>query len=99
MSIIPYTHWAYFLDEATARRCAGDLADFVTRVREPLPDSTEWLLLAGRDVSIDRLVERHGEVAAIVERHGGKYDGGEATYLGAGRPIADPMLVGDSDDE
>lgn len=97
MSNIPYTHWAYFPDEATARRCAQDLADYITRVREPLPGSIDWLLLAGRDVSIDHLIARHGEVAAIVERHGGKYDGGEATYLGTGRPVADPMLIEDDD--
>jgi hypothetical protein len=67
----------------------------VTRVREPLPGSTDWLLLAGRDVSIDHLIARHREVAAIVERHGGRYDGGEAAYLGTGRPVADPMLFED----
>lgn len=93
LDMIPYTHWAYFPDEAAAQRCAQDLPDFVTRVRKPLPDSTEWLLLAGRDVEIDNMVARHEEVAAIVERRGGNYDGGEATYLGTGHPIADPMLM------
>lgn len=97
MDIIPYTHWAYFPDEASARRCAKVLPDFVTRVREPLPGSDQWLLLAGRDVPIDYMVKRHGEVAAIVERHGGEYDGGEATYLGTGHPVADPMLIGDDE--
>lgn len=91
---IPYTHWAYFPDEISARRCAGDLPDFVTRVRLAA-DGDQWLLLAGRDVAIGRLVERHGEVREIVERHGGDYDGGEATYLGTGQPIADPMLIDD----
>lgn len=93
-NIIPYTHWAYFPDETGARRCAGDLADFVTRVR-PAMDDDRWLLLAGRDVAIDHMVERHGEVEAIVERHGGEYDGGEASYLGTGHPVADPMLMED----
>lgn len=96
MSVIPYTHWAYFPDEAGARRCARDLADYVTRIREPLPDGIEWLLLAGRDVEIDHLVARHGEVAAIVTRHGGRYDGGEATYdTAAGGAVADPLLTGE----
>jgi len=90
---IPYTHWAYFPDEASAQRCAADLGDYVVRIRESAEDE-EWLLLTGRDVTIDGLVEQHREVAAIVERHGGTYDGGEATYL-AGKPVADPMLTGE----
>jgi hypothetical protein len=91
---IPYTHWAYFPDEASVRACAKELADYVTRVREPADDDSEWLLLAGRDVEVDRLVERHGEVEAIVVRHGGTYDYGEATYLD-GEPTVDPMLTGE----
>ncbi|MGW7001374.1 hypothetical protein ACWGCW_00755 [Streptomyces sp. NPDC054933] len=94
--MIPYTHWAYFPHEVSARRCAEELADYVTRIREPQGDS-QWLLLAGRDVEIGRLVERHNEVAAIVTCHGGKYDGGECTY-DAGVPVADPMLVESHDD-
>ena len=94
--MIPYTHWAYFPDEVGARRCVEDLADFVTRVRKSADDD-RWLLLAGRDVSIGGMVARHEEVAVIVERHGGEYDGGEATYLGTGQPVADPMLIGDDD--
>jgi hypothetical protein len=92
--IIPYTHWAYFPDEASAGRCAAELADYVTRVREPLDEDSQWLLLAGRDVAIDDMVERHREVAAIVERHGGLYDGGESTWL-EGQPVVDPMLTGE----
>ncbi|MFJ8677255.1 ribonuclease E inhibitor RraB [Streptomyces sp. NPDC093589] len=92
--VIPYTHWSYWPDEASARRCAEELADYVTRVRETKDDDEEWLLLAGRDVAIDLLVERHAEVEAIVTRHGGYYDFGEATYL-AGKPVADPMLTGE----
>ncbi|MEV6146400.1 ribonuclease E inhibitor RraB [Streptomyces sp. NPDC051992] len=93
---IPYTHWAYFPDEASTQRCRQDLADYVTQARKA-KDSPEWLLLAGRDVEIEHLVERHGEVEAIVVRHGGEYDGGEVTYL-AGEPVADPMLVRGSGD-
>lgn len=91
---IPYTHWAYFPDEAGARRCAEELADYVTRIRESVDGDGEWLLLAGRDVEIGRLRQRHAEVEAIVTRHGGDYDGGESTYL-AGEPVADPMLTGE----
>ncbi|KIZ16866.1 ribonuclease E inhibitor RraB [Streptomyces natalensis] len=94
--MIPYTHWAYFSDEAGARRCAQALPDFVTRVRKAA-EGGEWLLLAGRDVVRDRLPERHREVEEIVTRHGGKYDGGEATYLGTGQPVADPMLIQDGE--
>ncbi|MEE4419561.1 hypothetical protein [Streptomyces bugieae] len=90
--MIPYTHWAYFSDEAGARRCAQDLPDFVTRVRKAA-DDREWLLLAGRDVALGCLPERHREIEVTVTRHGGKYDGGEAAYLGTGKPIADPMLI------
>ena len=90
--VIPYTHWAYFPDKASAQRCAGELADYVTRIRESAAGDGTWLLLAGRDVEIEHLVDRHDEVEAIVTRHGGDYDGGESTYL-AGEPVADPMLT------
>ncbi|WDT52555.1 hypothetical protein [Streptomyces sp. G7(2002)] len=40
------------------------------------------------------MVQRHEDVAAIVERHGGYYGGGEATY-GPRGAVADPMLTGD----
>ncbi|WP_228982160.1 ribonuclease E inhibitor RraB [Streptomyces sp. DH12] len=93
MSTIPYTHWAYFPDRASAEGCAKELADYVTRISEPDPAITpKWRLLAARDVEVGRLVERHREVEAIVTRHGGEYDGGEATY-DSGRPVADPMIV------
>ncbi|MGW4493797.1 ribonuclease E inhibitor RraB [Streptomyces sp. NPDC004376] len=92
MSTIPYTHWAYFPDEASARACTTDLADYVTRVREAAGGGSPWLLLAGRDVLLDRLPDRHAEVAAIVERHGGDYDGGQLTFQ-QGTPVADPMLT------
>ena len=95
-SMIPYTHWAYFPDEASARRCAEDLPDYVIRIREPWAEVPEWLLLAGRDVEIDGMIERHNEVQAIVERHGGMYDYGESTWdLSAGQAVADPVLTGE----
>ncbi|MEV5940294.1 ribonuclease E inhibitor RraB [Streptomyces sp. NPDC051994] len=96
MTVIPYTHWAYFPDEASARNCAKDLADYVTRieqVEDPSQAVASWLLLAGRDVEINRLVERHDEVEEIVIHHGGEYDGGEATYNSAGEPVVDPVLL------
>lgn len=96
-TVIPYTHWAYFPDQASAQRCAQDLPDYVTRIREmKIPDCLAWLLLAGRDVAVNQLVERHDEVEAIVTRHGGEYDGGEASYL-EGQPVADPMLLEGAD--
>lgn len=91
--MIPYTHWAYFPDEASARRCAEDLPDYITRIK-PSADTDRWLLLAGRDVAVSCMVERHEEVESIVVRNGGDYDGGESTWLG-GEPVADPMLTGE----
>ncbi|MEU6462188.1 ribonuclease E inhibitor RraB [Streptomyces sp. NPDC046976] len=85
---IPYTHWAYFPDRASAERCALDLGDYVTRIREP-DEYPKWLLLAGRDVGVGGMVQRHREVKAIVTRHGGDYDGGEAGLL-----EGDPTLPG-----
>lgn len=96
--MIPYTHWAYFLDEASARRCAEDLPDYVIRIREPWAKVPDWLLLAGRDVGPedDALIKRHHEVQAIVERHGGLYDYGEFTLnMDTGEAVADPVLTGE----
>ena len=102
MSMIPYTHWSYFQDEAGAKQCAADLADYVIRIRQIERDEEDddglgnWLLLAGRDVEIDDMIKRHDEVRAIVERHGGFYDGGESTWdLDAGQAVADPVLTGE----
>jgi hypothetical protein len=93
--MIPYTHWAYFPDEVSAKACAKDLGDYVTRLRY-IPDEQEWLLLAGRDVAIDDLPERHDAVQAIVERHGGLYDFGESTHdASTGEAVVDPMLTGE----
>ncbi|MFJ4473263.1 ribonuclease E inhibitor RraB [Streptomyces sp. NPDC089424] len=94
-SMIPYTHWAYFPDKASAQACAAELSDYVTQIRQAVPEAhLPWLLLAGRDVEIDHMVQRHDEVEAIVIRHGGDYDGGESSWL-EGQPVADPMLTGE----
>lgn len=97
--IIPYTHWAYFAEEAPARACAEqDLKDYVVRIQRSVDDEDpdlRWLLLAGRDVAIDDLIDRHNEVRAIVEQHGGFYDYGEATYVLGEGAVADPMLTGE----
>jgi hypothetical protein len=95
--MIPYTHWAYFPDEAGAQRCSEDLKDYVIRIQKAF-EGPEWLLLAGRDVAIDDLIERHDQVRAIVERHGGLYDFGESTHdASTGEAVADPMLTGEWD--
>lgn len=76
---IPYTHWAYFTDEAAATACGDELAqrfDALAVVDRSAADSDKWLLRASRPVVRDRLAEAHGEVAALVEAHGGEYDGG-----------------------
>ncbi|MFJ3365776.1 ribonuclease E inhibitor RraB [Streptomyces anthocyanicus] len=92
-STIPYTHWAYFPDRTSAEECARELADYVTRISEPDPEVTsQWRLLAARDVEVAGLEQRHREVEAIVTQHGGEYDGGEATYE-SGHPVADPAIV------
>lgn len=81
--VIPYTHWAYFKDEKTARECAADLAEcgFYQNVRRSyVPQPGEgWLMRASREVPIDDLVDRHAMVEEVVNSHGGVYDGGEAT--------------------
>ncbi|MFF1444146.1 ribonuclease E inhibitor RraB [Streptomyces sp. NPDC058295] len=96
--VVPYTHWAYFSDEESARRCAEDLSDYVIRIRPPWEEVPDWLLLAGRDVGPedDALIRRHHEVQAIVEKHGGLYDYGEFTLdLSTGKAVADPILTGE----
>lgn len=96
-SVISYTHWAYFDDESSARECAAQLGDYVTRVLPPIPGDDDHLLLAGRDVKISDLIARHAEIGAIVERFGGRYDGGESTFLETEdglNPAPDPMLTG-----
>lgn len=93
----PYTHRAYFPDEASAEMCAEDLPDYVTLIDPPLEsdESMGWLLRAGRDVKNNGLLERHAEVEAIVVRHGGEYDGGIATRLSADPSLnTDPREAG-----
>ena len=52
MSMIPYTHWAYFPDEATARACSEDLADYVIRIKQVEPSSMDTGLCSyGQDDS------------------------------------------------
>jgi hypothetical protein len=81
--LIPYTHWAYFDDRTAADTCAADLDtsfDCLAAVDRSYDDS-EWLLRAARTVSLDWPNGWHGEIAEVVERHGGRYDGGESGWL------------------
>ncbi len=90
---IPYTHWAYFDDEASARACAVDLGSDYRTVVRPSQVEEGWLLLAGREVELGQQRSVENEVIAVVSRHRGIYDGGEASYLDTGdglRPISDP---------
>jgi hypothetical protein len=91
MSTIPYTHWAYFPDQAKAHACATELNELGCLVRVDAPEAEletggynaypGWLLRASRDVVVDELVQRHEEAEAIVVRHDGTYDGGESGWL------------------
>jgi hypothetical protein len=87
--VIPYTHWSYWSDREAAERCRAELADLGFRVAavvhsaafdEGDDEQWRWLLRAAREVDIDSLLERHDFVQSIVERFGGLYDYGEATY-------------------
>ncbi|MGF0320695.1 helicase-related protein [Nocardia fluminea] len=95
--VVPYTHWSLFDDESSARACAAELGtDYRTVVRRSQVEDDAWLLLAGRDVESGRMSARHDEVAEIVARHGGDYDGGEVSYLDTGdglNPTPDPALA------
>lgn len=96
---ISYTHWAYFPNEESAEACAREMGDYHTRIDPPIPESNGFLLRAGRDVDIDNLPSRHTEVEAIVTRHGGVYDYGEATYMDLPEgltSVPDPALSGES---
>jgi hypothetical protein len=75
---LPYTHWAYFPDQASAEACAWELDarfDCLTAVDPSTGNPGEWLLRAGRTVRSG--TDWHSEIADVVERHGGHYDGGE----------------------
>jgi len=83
---LPYTHWAYFTDRSAAEACARELDDRFDCLIAVDPayqapeyvDLGEWLLRAARTVSLDWPGGWHDEIAEVVERHGGNYDGGEA---------------------
>lgn len=85
---MPYTHWAYFAERSAADACALELTALdclvgIDKEAEPAMWGEvlgQWLLRAARTVLVSELVERHEE-AAIVERHGGFYDGGESGWL------------------
>jgi hypothetical protein len=84
----PYTHWALFTSKPKAQECEAELArnGYTVRVdavedviQQKLADTDEerWLLRASKPVTLNDLIDRHSEVQMIVERHGGRYDGGE----------------------
>ena len=76
---VPYTHWSYFDERAAAEACAVELDqrfDCLTVVDRDAAGEDEWLLRAARTVTIG--VPWHDEIAEVVERYGGRYDGGEA---------------------
>jgi regulator of ribonuclease activity B len=80
---VPYPHWAYFSDRRSADGCAAELAaKFDCRVVvdsfESDSGGTEWLLRAARSMPAEELDGCHKEMQAIVERHGGFFDGGES---------------------
>ena len=85
MSTIPYTHWAYFPDLASANTCAVDLNELgcLVRVDPSQGEPSEWVLHASRDIAIPELPARHAEAQAVVERHRGVYDGGESGWMDA----------------
>ena len=87
-----YTHWCLFDDEESAKATVADLPGFATRLL--WSDAYDrWLLLAYGEGPVTELVERHEDVKAIVERHGGVYDGGEMGSRGLG--IDHSMLTKD----
>lgn len=88
--LIPYTHWAYFSTRESAQACADELMrnEFlaaVDRAATVTPTrGTEWLMRAAKAVPLDDLIARHDTVEAIVNSHGGSYDGGESGWLDLG---------------
>ncbi|HKS45535.1 MAG TPA: hypothetical protein VJT49_10555 [Amycolatopsis sp.] len=88
LGTIPYTHWAYFTDEAAAKACGAELSErFDCLIDVELGervDDKPYLLLAARPVGIGELPERHDEVQIVVQKHGGSYDFGESGWLPAG---------------
>lgn len=91
---IPYTHWSYFRDRDAAEVCGKELDlrfECLIDIRKSVTaaDGGEpWLLLAGRTVDVDGVSDWHSDVQAVVERHGGLYDYGEAGWSMFGTPVA-----------
>lgn len=90
---IPYTHWSYFRDRDAAETCGNELDlrfECLIDIREAVgagEDGPEpWLLLAGRTVDVDGVSDWYSDVQAVVERHGGNYDFGEAGWSMFGPP-------------
>lgn len=83
MSKIPYTHWAYFIDHEAALACAKELDERFNclAVLDRSYADPQWLLRAARTVSLDWPNGWHDEIAEVVVRHGGYYDGGESGWL------------------
>lgn len=93
-STIPYTHWACFDDEATATACGKELDyrfDCLSAIDAPESDDDAWLLRAARPVSLS--ANWHDDIAEVVTRHGGRYDGGEAcVYVAPSTGPAEPTI-------
>jgi len=80
---VDYTHWAIFTDPSAAEACATDfnaLPGCTATVGPPDEYRAEWLLRADRPILVPELAQIHSEARQMVERHGGIYDGGEATH-------------------
>ncbi|HZP53870.1 ribonuclease E inhibitor RraB [Actinocrinis sp.] len=81
---IPYTHWAYFTDRPAAEACARELAarfDCLTAIDPAASGPDPWLLRAARTVDLNAPGGWHDEIEEVVQHHGGRYDGGEATMF------------------
>jgi hypothetical protein len=78
-------HYLYFTspDAATAASHEAEARGFEVEVRDPLPDYPgQWSLVCGQHgVVVDPpTVRDHGDLFdALAERHGGEYDGWEAS--------------------
>jgi len=78
-------HYLYFADPeaATAASREAEGNGFEVEVREPLPDHPgQWSLVCGRHgvVVHPDTVRDHGDLFdSLAERHGGEYDGWEAS--------------------
>jgi hypothetical protein len=79
-----YTHWAYFALPEQAKACAAELRETFTartrieQVEPPTLPAERWLLRAMTVFPHDELIHQHNDVEAVVKRHQGSYDGGEA---------------------